>query len=359
MSVMYIRDKNGNLVPVPSLKGKDGKSAYAYAQDGGYTGTEAQFTQAMGKIPETISLGIASDGLIYIFINGEPVGTGIPQGTGGETGDLFGYIDENNTVVLKGDLADGTYNIKYEMEDGEIVNIGSLVLDTNVYYSITSTLANCTISNSTKTIAKGESYSATITANSGYELKSVTATMGGTSVTVTNGEINIASVTGNIVITAVAEEKAVTPTYTNLLPLSVDADGNDYVGDNGEDGYNTGYKLSSSKGTESATSGACVSGYIPITNIYDIIRIKNITVSSAASINNITFHKADKSRFYGVAGPAETLFASNITADANGVYRFTPGKWLSATTGADLGFFRFSCGDITDETIVTVNEEIA
>ena len=119
---------------------------------------------------------------------------------------MFGYIDENNTVVLKGNLAEGTYSIKYEMDGGEIVNIGNLVLDSTVYYSVTSNLTNCTSNNSTKQVAQGESYSATITANSGYELKSVTATMGGTAVSVSDGIINIASVTGNIVITAVAEE---------------------------------------------------------------------------------------------------------------------------------------------------------
>ena len=274
---------------------------------------------------------------------------------------VFGYVDENNNIVFTGALADGTYNIKYEMEDGSTIEIGDLVLDSNVYYSITNTLTNCTNGNSALSIVEGESYSATITANGGYELSSVKVTMGGTDISstaVSGGNISIASVTGNIVITAVATEQAVTTTYTNLLPLSVDADGTDYVGDNGEDGYNTGYKLSSSKGTESPTSGACVSGYIPITAITDVIRIKNIVVSSAASINNITFHKADKTRIYGAAGTAGALFAPNVTADGNGVYDVSPSNWLDTTTGADLGFFRFSCGEITDETIVTVNEEI-
>lgn len=72
------------------------------------------------------------------------------------------YVDENNTIVLTGALADGTYNIKYEMDDGSTVDIGDLVLDSTVYYAITSTLTNCTNSNSAKSIAEGESYSATI-----------------------------------------------------------------------------------------------------------------------------------------------------------------------------------------------------
>lgn len=73
----------------------------------------------------SLTLGIASDGLIYLFKGGSPVGTGIPQG---QSGDVFGYVDENNTIVLTGKLADGTYNIKYEMEDGSTLDIGELEL---------------------------------------------------------------------------------------------------------------------------------------------------------------------------------------------------------------------------------------
>lgn len=163
-----------------------------------------------GKVgKDDISLGIASDGLIYLFVNGTPVGTGIPQG---QSGDVFGYVDEHNTIVLNGNLADGTYSVKYEMENGEVINIGNMVLDSNVYYSVTSTLTNCTINNSTKTVVEGSSYAATITAKDGYELKSVVVTMGGSPVSVSGGGISIASVTGNIVITAVAEEAAKEPT---------------------------------------------------------------------------------------------------------------------------------------------------
>jgi hypothetical protein len=79
MAVLKIRDAEGNMVPIPCLKGdkgdpgdqgpkgdkgdtgapgskgdpgQDGKSAYQYAQDGGYTGTEEEFAQ---KLAEEIS----------------------------------------------------------------------------------------------------------------------------------------------------------------------------------------------------------------------------------------------------------------------------------------------------------------
>lgn len=41
---------------------------------------------------------------------------------------IFGYVDENNVIVVSGSLTDGTYTVKYEMEDGSTIDIGNLVL---------------------------------------------------------------------------------------------------------------------------------------------------------------------------------------------------------------------------------------
>lgn len=55
------------------------KSAYDYAKDGGYTGTEEEFTELLVNTVDKryIKLGIHTDGLLYLFINDEPVGDGI------------------------------------------------------------------------------------------------------------------------------------------------------------------------------------------------------------------------------------------------------------------------------------------
>ena len=71
-------------------------------------------------------------------------------------------------------------------------------------YSITNTLTNATNSNDASTVMDGEPYIATITANEGYVLQTVTCKMGGVEQSVTNGAINIVSVSGDIVITGVA-----------------------------------------------------------------------------------------------------------------------------------------------------------
>lgn len=80
-------------------------------------------------------------------------------------------------------------------------------------WSITATLTNATSSNSATSVAKGGSYSATITAKEGYTVSSVTVTMGGIDITSTawdagTGTISISAVTGDITITASASATA-------------------------------------------------------------------------------------------------------------------------------------------------------
>ena len=48
------------LQVIGPLKGEDGKSAYQYAQDGGYTGTEAEFAEKLAAEGATYTLPIAS-----------------------------------------------------------------------------------------------------------------------------------------------------------------------------------------------------------------------------------------------------------------------------------------------------------
>lgn len=140
------------------------------------------------------------------------------------------------------------------------------------------------------------------------------------------------------------------------MPSAIDTDGSAY-GDG--KGYVSGYKLSCSSegGTPSALSDAFVSGFIPVTSIYDVIRIKNVTLHASTLVNNVIFYNKDKTKIYSVRG-VEGGFAELIQVDDGVVYRFTPGAWLSATKAENMGYFRFSCGGITDETIVTINEAI-
>lgn len=76
-------------------------------------------------------------------------------------------------------------------------------------YDVTNTLTHVTNSNDAVSVRDGSAYLAALTAETGYEIDSVTVTMGGTDVTSTaytssNNVVYIASVTGAIVITATA-----------------------------------------------------------------------------------------------------------------------------------------------------------
>ena len=263
---------------------------------------------------------------------------------------IFGYVDKNNNIVVQGNLADGTYYVKYETDD-ETINIGNLVIDNNVYYSVTSTLTNCKSNNSTREVVAGSAYSATITANSGYKLKTVTVTMGGQNVSVTNGVINIASVTGNIVITAVAE---VAIAYINQIPLSIGADGKPF--NNGQ-GYKTGYRLSLSGGGESAQEGTEVTGFIPVTKD-SVIRAKNIAYSDDVTRGVVGYDANFAKLSTGGGVGIGAFFGDNGYDDGNGVRRSWKLGMYSHFASDSLKYIRLCSTDINANSIITVDQEI-
>lgn len=92
----------------------------------------------------------------------------------------------------------------------------------NTTWSITNTLSHCVTSNAADSVTKGDSYTATITAATGYKMAGATVsiTMGGTDITASaysNGVISIAAVTGNLVISVSAadvEVESISAVYT-------------------------------------------------------------------------------------------------------------------------------------------------
>ena len=79
-----------------------------------------------------ITLGIHTDGLVYIFVDGSPVGVGVEQT--GDSGDVVGNVDSNKIITLKGTLAEDTYTLRYEMEDGTFITVGELNLSNTPSY---------------------------------------------------------------------------------------------------------------------------------------------------------------------------------------------------------------------------------
>ena len=85
-------------------------------------------------------------------------------------------------------------------------------------YMIMNALTNVTNSNDATGCNEGDSYTATLTADTDYSIDSVVVTMGGTDITniaYSNGTITIASVTGDVLITASAHA------YLYQLPAPV------------------------------------------------------------------------------------------------------------------------------------------
>ena len=247
---------------------------------------------------------------------------------------VFGYVDENNNIIVSGNLADGTYSVKYEMEDGSTVDIGDLVLDTNVYYTVTNALTNCTNSNSATQAVGGGSYSATITANSGYELSSVVVTMGGTNISssaVSGGNIGIANVTGDIVITAVAEE-IVTTEPTNFFVV-------------GGDGYLNPGRASSS-GTDRTDITTCfLTNYIEVQNGDEVYAYG--AHSSNGDVGLMALYKANKTSgvgFYVRSNPSQL---TNISM-SDEVDIFT-------INYVDAAFMRVCCLIPSDLSTIKVN----
>lgn len=273
-------------------------------------------------------------------------------------GTFWGEVSSDNTIVLAGVLADGTYNVKYEMQDGSTIDIGELVLGSDAYYSITSNLTNCTSSNSAKQVDEGNSYNAIISANEGYSISSIAVTMGGTDVTasaVNGSTISITNVTGDIVITAVAAAEAIE--VINQIPISTDADGNLF---NGGQGWKTDYRLSLSSGNETAASGYECTGFIPV-KYGDVIRIKNIDVTNENS-TNIVSYDSSKTAIKGATTINGTtlynLFVEHGTEE-NGVYTATLTSGVTGAFTSDLAYIRIGSKSITDESILTINQEIA
>lgn len=84
-------------------------------------------------------------------------------------------------------------------------------------YAVSLNLTNATSSNSATSAEKDKSYTTTIAANDGHELRSVVVTMGGEDITASaysGGVVSISKVTGDIVITA----KASVPAFSYVVP---------------------------------------------------------------------------------------------------------------------------------------------
>lgn len=223
------------------------------------------------------------------------------------------------------------------------------------YYSIVNNLTNVTNSNEATSAEENTTYSATLTANTGYNLGTVTITMGGTDITSTaysNGSISITNVTGNIIITAVATKIV---NYTNQVTISTDADGNVYNGT----GYKDGYRINSS-GAEVALNGFATTGFIPFTK-GQTIRIGGEGITYAEYGCLLMFYDTAKNCVLnagiGYQHVGNSTYGTWTTEDTS-VFCLDPFNTYPNTLSGNSGYIRISAKGSGANLIVTLDEKI-
>lgn len=227
--------------------------------------------------------------------------------------------------------------------------------DYQIAYTLTQNLTNCTSSVTDTTIYEYAPLSITLTPGSGYKLGSVTVTMAGADITasaVSGATISIPAVRGNVVITAVA-----VPAYTNVIPQSINADGTPF--NNGK-GWLHGYMIEVTNGTLRENSSWNITGFIPVTQ-NDTFRIKNYGFSATpTAYDNISFYDSSFGFLGAFTNSSPKNPLSQFIADGmmTACIASAGATNFDAAKKASIAYMRLSFDDITDSTIVTINEEI-
>lgn len=204
---------------------------------------------------------------------------------------VFGRVDTSNNIILTGELADGTYTIKYEDAEGNVTEIGTL--------------------------------------NHTYEPE---------------------------------------PTYHNVLHDAINTNGTPYIGDYGEVGYKTGYRIKSD-GSDYPNASTCLTGYIPITNVRDTFYLSGIELKSsddghtAVYIYDSNFgqiHKGTIKAFYQEKDNEYLDASVSFTSDGNliSTSAYALKYWIGADKANTAAYIRFCGQSITNSSVITVNEPI-
>lgn len=223
-----------------------------------------------------------------------------------------------------------------------------------VYHSITNALTNVTTSNDAGAAEDGTSYTATLTAKSGYTLGEVTVKMGGADITATaynasSGEISISKVTGDVVITAKATKVV---SYHNLVPTAIDSSGASAP-------YTDGQMLSSS-GTISEYNHFTTTGFIPFDGgAIHIYRIGGDGITWNEYGARLAWYKADfslKGAVLGYNQIGNSIYYPTKVDDPNAAAAFSTDANVAPPQGA--AYFRVSAKGSGKNLIVTLDEEI-
>lgn len=333
-------DSTHRTVTDEEKTGWNGKADGSHNHDGVYA-KPSDIPTVPSALPNPYALTILGKtytGGKTVSLTAEEIMEAIKTASGG----VVAYLD-GNRLVLSGNLPDATYTAYYEI-DGELVEIGDLTLGAvtpdPVTYTITWVNYDDTVLETDEKVPEGvtpEYNGATPTkpADSQY-----TYTFSGWADE--KGNVGVVAATANAIYTAVYDKTAKPAEVTNLLPSATDASGNAY---NGTKGWKTGYRLSSSSGNESASSGIEVTGFIPV-KYGQTIKMKNITTADGGT-NCICFYNG--SRTYITGG---YLQAALDESKVEGGIVVNTDAFTNMTTA--VAYFRFSATEITTDSVVTV-----
>lgn len=348
--------------------GADGKSAYAYAQDGGYQGTEEDFAEKL-----------AAD---YIDWFGD--GTSIPSGA-----DLNTYMTPGKYYLGSSGVADEILNCPvandnfvlyvFRRTTGKSINQMIITLNGALY------IRGCNSSGSFENRewhAKPDDTYVDKAIQSAIDSGVLTPVRGvdywtqadqesivqqvidalGTPVFGTVDENNIITLSGDLTDGSytVKYENAdgslttigtLTPAsgavnYTNQLPIATDADGSVYNGT----GYKYGVRWSNSSAAEVDYDNSYLSGYIPV-SAGDTVRLKNIEMLADTDGNlSAIFFFSDYGTNAGYVNCHTNIDTVSPVWEDGSLVQFT---------AIYSGYFRITASYMGADSIITVNETIS
>lgn len=344
--------------------GTDGKDAYAYAQDGGYLGTEEEF-----------ALKLATD-----YIDWFGVGVSIPKNA-----DLNTYKTNGKYYASAESLAQTLSNCPtttnfvmfvFQRTTGSIYSQLIITLHGKMYirssnssawkdwvaYTTSDEIAELTATVKQEiTPVKGTDYWTEEDQES--IVQQVIAALGTPVVGLVDEDNNIV-LTGNLdngTYTLRYEDADGNQTVIgtmeigsmiNQIPLSTDENGAVF----NAVGYQNDYRISSS-GVVTAFEGQNITGFIPCVS-GDIVRFKadmfDADETATAGYNAIATYTADKVFIQNVYVPNNDQ--GGIRQESDTVYIFAPSDIANLSS---IGFVRFCLNRIDGDSIVTVNQPIA
>lgn len=210
------------------------------------------------------------------------------------------------------------------IKDGVVSNVATAQYEAvKINYSITKNLSNCTINNNTNSIVEGSSYTAKVTANTGYTLQTVNVTMGGVNVPVSNGEINISSVTGNIEITATATKIPEPSVEYNYYVGQIDGSSDEFAAQTSDTLKNNAIKKTESLVDETVVTKRIY--YFMIPSGYNFINLQFTDSGLTSNFNSLSELDATTHEPVTIDGTVYNVYAYRIRPN-NLTYKLTLSK---------------------------------